>query len=88
MSQSRTPRTRPAQSSGRERPPRPTLDEIRRWPATVDVTSAALAINVSRAHLYEQIKLDTAPVRTIRVGNRITVVTASILALLDLSSVA
>lgn len=67
----------------KSRSTRPTLDEIRKWPATVSVELAALAVGVSRAHLYEQIKLDTAPVRTIRVGTRIVVITGSILALLD-----
>ncbi|MGC5012964.1 hypothetical protein ACLQ2R_19555 [Streptosporangium sp. DT93] len=61
----------------------PTLTEIREWPATVDVTPAALAVGVSRAHLYEAIKQGTAPVRTIQVGKRIKVVTSSILALLE-----
>jgi len=61
---------------------RPTLAEIRRWAATTDVTATASALGVSRAHLYEQIKLGTAPIRTIRVGGRVRVVTASILTLL------
>lgn len=64
-------------------PAGPTLEEIRQWPATVDVTTAASAVGVSRAHFYEQIKLGTAPVRTLRVGGRVRVVTSSILALLD-----
>jgi predicted DNA-binding transcriptional regulator AlpA len=64
--------------------PRPTLDEIRTtWPATVDVTTTARGLGVSRAHLYEQIKVGTAPVRTIKVGKRVMVVTSSILRLLD-----
>jgi predicted DNA-binding transcriptional regulator AlpA len=62
---------------------RPSLDEIRSWPPTVDVTPAALAVGVSRAHLYEAIKLGTAPIRTLRVGKRTKVITSSILALLD-----
>jgi len=62
---------------------RPTLAEIREWPATVSVTSAALALNVSRAHLYQQISQEAAPVRTLKVGNRISVVTSSILAILE-----
>lgn len=63
--------------------PGPTLEEIQQWPATVDVTTAATAAGVSRAHFYEQIKLGTAPFRTLLVGKRIRVVTASILAALD-----
>lgn len=67
-------------------PDGPTLEEIRRWSVTVDVTAAASALGVSRSNLYEQIRLDAAPVRTVRVGSRVRVVTASIIALLDVSA--
>jgi predicted DNA-binding transcriptional regulator AlpA len=61
----------------------PTLDEIRSWPATVNVELAAKAIGVSRAHAYESIRLGTFPARVLRVGSRTKVVTSSILAVLD-----
>lgn len=62
---------------------RPTLEEIRRWPPTVNVELSAWAFGVSRAHAYEAIRTGTYPARTLRVGNRIVVVTTSILAAID-----
>lgn len=64
-------------------PTGPTLDQVRAWPATVNVEQAAAALGVSRAYAYEAIKLGTFPARSIKVGNRITVVTGSILKVLD-----
>jgi predicted DNA-binding transcriptional regulator AlpA len=64
-------------------PTGPTLDEVRAWPATVNVDQAAAALGVSRAYAYEAIKVGTFPARVIKVGNRTTVVTASILKALD-----
>ena len=58
---------------------RPTLEDIRKWPAAVSVEDSAAALGVSRAHAYDCIRLGTYPVRTIRVGSRIAVLTASIL---------
>jgi predicted DNA-binding transcriptional regulator AlpA len=49
----------------------------------VSVEDGALAFGCSRAHAYESIRLGTFPARTLRVGNRIVVVTDSILAVLD-----
>lgn len=61
----------------------PTLDEVRQWPATVDVRQAAAALGISRAHLYELIKRGEAPVRTLPLGGRCRVVTASLVRLLE-----
>lgn len=61
----------------------PTLAEVRSWPATVSVEVAATAVGVSRAHAYECIRRGTFPARALLVGGRTKVVTASILALLD-----
>ncbi|MGJ6963267.1 hypothetical protein ACSDR0_15280 [Streptosporangium sp. G11] len=69
-------------------PAPPTLNEIREWPATVNVELAALAVGVSRGHAYECIRTGTFPARSIRVGNRTKVVTSSILALLEGESAA
>ncbi|MDG4770675.1 AlpA family phage regulatory protein [Solwaraspora sp. WMMD792] len=65
------------------KPTGPTLDEIRRWPATVSVELAAAAFGISRAHAYESIKASTFPARSLKVGRRTVVLTASILAALD-----
>lgn len=61
----------------------PTLDEIRQWPATVDVPQAATALGISKSHLYELIKQGNAPVRTLPFGARLRVVTASLVDLLQ-----
>lgn len=63
--------------------PRPTLEEIRRWPATVNVALAAAAIGISRAAAYEYIKAGTFPARWLPVGKRIVVITSSILDVLE-----
>jgi predicted DNA-binding transcriptional regulator AlpA len=61
----------------------PTLDEVRSWPATVDVGTAAVALGISRAHMYELIKRGEAPVRVLPLGGRQRVVTASLVRLLE-----
>ncbi|MEU1286678.1 helix-turn-helix domain-containing protein [Kitasatospora sp. NPDC005856] len=61
----------------------PTLDEIRSWAATVDVPRVALALGISRSHLYELIKRGTVPFRVVQFGNRYRVITASLIAYLE-----
>lgn len=61
----------------------PTLEEIRAWPATVDVPRGADALGVSRSHAYELAKRGEFPARTIQVGGRIRVITASLIRLLE-----
>lgn len=60
----------------------PTLDEIRTWPATVDVTRAAVALGIGKSKLYDLIKRGEAPVRVLDVGAK-RVITASIVRLLE-----
>lgn len=62
---------------------RPTLAAIRRWPPTVDVAQAALALGVSRSSLYQAIQQDASPVAVIHVNRRLRVLTESLLDLLD-----
>ncbi|GAA2548162.1 helix-turn-helix domain-containing protein [Pseudonocardia hydrocarbonoxydans] len=61
----------------------PTLDEIRTWPATVDVTQACRPFGISRAFGYELVARGDFPARVITVGGRRRVVTASIVAALE-----
>ena len=61
---------------------RPTLAQIRKWPAAVNVTEAAAALGVSRASLYNAIAEDRCPVRTILVGHRRKILTHSLLEVL------
>lgn len=61
----------------------PTLDEIRAWPAVVNVPEAARAIGCSRSQLYELIKRGQAPVKVLSFGARHRVVTASLVRLLE-----
>lgn len=60
----------------------PTLDEIRTWPATVDLPTAARALGISRSHAYELAKRGELPLRVLTVGTRRRVVTSSLLPLL------
>jgi predicted DNA-binding transcriptional regulator AlpA len=61
----------------------PTLDQIKTWPATVNVEQAARALGISRSYAYEAIKVGSFPAKTLRVGSRIRVITGSIVAVLD-----
>lgn len=56
----------------------PTLDEIRKWPATVNVPRAGLAFGLTRSHAYDLASKGEFPARVIKVGGRYRVVTASI----------
>jgi predicted DNA-binding transcriptional regulator AlpA len=62
-----------------------TLEEIRTWPATVDVTEACRAWGISKSHGYELCARNEFPARVIRVGSRYRVITSSILAELGAS---
>ncbi|GAA3256038.1 DNA-binding protein [Streptomyces lavendulae] len=61
----------------------PTLAEVRKWPATVSVPQAALAIGCSKSHLHDRIKRGSSPVRTIPLGARHVVITADLVRLLS-----
>ncbi|MFF2331847.1 MULTISPECIES: DNA-binding protein [unclassified Streptomyces] len=63
--------------------PIPTLAEVRQWPATVAVPEAAVVLGISKSHLYDLIKQDRSPVRTLSFGARHRVITASLVALLE-----
>jgi hypothetical protein len=62
---------------------RPTLEEIRDWPATVDLTTAAPALGISRSYAYELAKRGELPCRVLQIGSRVRVVTSSLIPLLD-----
>ena len=60
-----------------------TLAAVRRWPAAVNVEQAATAVGVSRASAYQAIAEGTFPAKTVKVGRRIKVLTASLLKVLE-----
>jgi len=62
---------------------RPTLAEIRKWPATVSVPQAATALGCSKSQLHALINRGEAPVRTLPFGRRRVVITASLVAVLE-----
>jgi hypothetical protein len=59
-----------------------TLAEVRKLPATVDVGTAARALGIGRATLYEAIRVGNSPVKTISVQRRVVVITADLLRVL------
>jgi hypothetical protein len=61
----------------------PTLDEIKKWPATVSVPQAATALGVSRTYLHQLIKRNESPVKTLPLEGRHRVITASLVRLLE-----
>lgn len=67
----------------RETPARPTLAEIRKWPATVSIPKGALALGCSARHLQERVRCGDSPVKTLPFGNRSVVITADLLRLLS-----
>ncbi len=66
------------------RTPVATLDEIRRWPATVGVPQASeQALGLSRSWGYALVAAGEFPARTIKIRGRTRVVTASLIRLLE-----
>lgn len=64
-------------------PDGPTLDEVKRWPATVSITHACRALGISRAYGYELSALNQFPARTLRVGGSVRVLTVSLVKVLS-----
>lgn len=62
---------------------RPTLTQIREWPATVDVAATCAALGISRSYGYQLIARGAFPCRVIVAGRRARVVTASLITLLE-----
>lgn len=64
---------------------RPTLATVRKWPASVSVPQAALALGISQAAAYAAIARGTFPCKTSRIGNpgRIKVLTELLVAVLE-----
>jgi hypothetical protein len=61
----------------------PTLEEIRHWPATVDVADGGRAYGLCRASAYQAIADGVFPAKVIRVNGRLRVVTSSLIATLE-----
>jgi Helix-turn-helix domain len=62
---------------------RPTIEQVRAWPASVDIEDAALALGVSRSALYVAVRDGTCPAQVIRVGRRMKVLTHSLVEVLE-----
>lgn len=62
---------------------RPTLDQIRRWPASINIEDAALALGISRSGLYAAVRSGECPVEVITVGKRKKVLTYSLISVLE-----
>lgn len=62
---------------------RPTLAQIRKWPASVNVADGARALGVSRAALYAAIADGACPVEVITVGKRKKILTHSLIEVLE-----
>jgi len=62
---------------------RPTLDEIRRWPAGVSIPRACSAFGFSRSHGFDLAQRDEFPARLIKAGGRWVVVTADLVRVLS-----
>ncbi len=54
---------------------RPTLEQVRHWPATVDIPPACSALGISRSHGYELVRRGDFPARVITLSGRYVVVT-------------
>lgn len=61
-----------------------TLDEVRTWPATVDVRVAVRALGISWTQGYRLAREGRFPCQVVRMGTRrVKVVTASLVKLLE-----
>ncbi len=58
-------------------------DEIRQWPAVVDLVTAGAAFRIGRTAAYELAEAGKFPVPVFKVGRRWRVATESILAVLS-----
>lgn len=70
-------------AAGRLTAHRPTLAQVRKWPATVPVPDGALALGCHRSTLYEAIRRGESPVKTISVQRRTMVLTADLIRVLE-----
>lgn len=64
----------------------PTAAEILRWPVTVDVVLAGKAYGLGRGTSYELARRAAFPVKVRRIGTRLRVATADIVADLGIST--
>lgn len=71
-----------ARASLDQDPVPPTIDDIRQWPATVDVPTAGQAFGIGRTHAYDLARRGEFPVRVVKVGRRHRVITSELLTLL------
>ncbi|MFE9127002.1 DNA-binding protein [Streptomyces sp. NPDC007148] len=62
---------------------RPTLDEIRTWPAAVNLPKAASALGISASHLRNLVKSGNSPVSPVPVPGRHVFATAALVRLLE-----
>ncbi|MFD8453898.1 DNA-binding protein [Streptomyces coelicoflavus] len=62
---------------------RPTLADIRKWPATVSVPKGASALGCSANHLHERIRRGDSPVKTLQFGTRHVIIVADLLRVLS-----
>jgi len=63
----------------------PTADEIRAWPATVDLQTAARAFGIGRDQAYRLAREGTFPVPVLRLGRYLRVSRAAVMATLGIS---
>lgn len=64
----------------------PTPEEIRAWPATVDVPTAGRAFGVGRDESYRLAREGTFPVTVLRLGRYLRVTRAAVLAALGMNA--
>lgn len=62
---------------------RPTLEEIRAWPALVDIEDAGRALGIGRTTAYNLAQAGQLPVKVIMLGRQTRIVTASLIELLE-----
>jgi hypothetical protein len=68
---------------GERQETRPTLEEVRQWPATVSIAQACKAIGYSVSWGYELANAGEFPCRILAVRGRKQVITASLIEVLE-----
>jgi predicted DNA-binding transcriptional regulator AlpA len=64
----------------------PTLDDIRAWPATVDVPTAGRAFGIGRDESYRLVHQGAFPVPVLKLGRYLRVTRSSVLAALGIDN--
>lgn len=74
---------RPSEQEPAAAPPMPTIEDVRRWPVTVDIVTAGSALGIGRTCAYYLARRGEFPARVVKIGRLSRVISADLLAFLE-----